>query len=119
MLKERKTPNLNKKNLTQYTEIRNQQTTTINRQRSGLKLELQNGRTHRIGDQSSLPRRVPDSTTPQPQASLLSQSQGISSLHLTSLSFSLLQIWVIGFGLMGFSLSRSLSLYLKNESEMK
>ena len=109
----------NKQTKTQYTKIRNQRTTTTNGWRSGLKLELQNGRTHRIGDQSSSLRRVADSTTPQPQASLLSQPQGISSLHLTSLSFSLLQIWVIGFGLMGFSLSQSLSLYLKNESAMK
>ena len=111
MLKERKKPNLKKKNLTQQTEREIA--------RSGLKLKLQNGRTHRIRDQSSSPQRVADSTTPQPQASLLSQPQGISSLHLTSLSFSLLQIWVIGFGLMGFSLSQSLSLYLKNKSEMK
>ena len=61
---------------------------------------------------------LPDGAAPQPQASLLPQPQGISSLYLTSLSFSLLHIRVIGFGLMGFSLFQSLSLYLKNKSEM-
>ena len=60
---------------------------------------------------------LPDGAALQPQASLLPQPQGISSLHLTSLSFSLLHIRVIG--LMGFCLSQSLSLYLRNESEMK
>ena len=74
-----------------------------------------------IGSDIGLPRLdvLPDSPSPQPQASLLLQPQGISYLHLTSLSFSLLHIRVIGFKLMGFSLSQSLSLYLKNESEMK
>ena len=60
---------------------------------------------------------LPDDAAPQPQASLLPQPQGILSLHLTSLSFSLLHIHAIG--LMGLSLSQFLSLYLKNESEMK
>ena len=101
----------NKQTKTQYTKIRNQRTTTTNGWRSGLKLELQNGRTHRIRDQSSSPQRVANSTTPQPQASLLSQPQSISSLHLTSLFFSLTNmgywIWVNGF----LSISVSLSLF--------
>ena len=67
-----------------------------------------------IGSEIGLPRldALPDGATPQPQASLLPQPQGISSLHLTSL----LHLRVFGFGLMGFSQSQSLSLYLKNES---
>ena len=50
MLKERKKPNLKKKNLTQRTEKEIA--------KSGLKLELQNGRTHWIGDWSSSPLRA-------------------------------------------------------------
>ena len=64
---------------------------------------------------------LPDDAAPQPQASLLPQPQGISFLHLTSLSFSPLHIQVIR--LMSFthqvneflssqSLSLSLRLYM-------
>ena len=124
---ERKKDSLPKeKNLTQYTEIRNQRTTpspraTANRAHrhitSGLKLKLQPP--EHIGSEIGLPCLdvLPDGGASQPQASLLPQPHGISYLHLTSLSFSLLHIWVIG--LMGFFLSQFLSLYLKNESEMK
>ena len=68
-----------------------------------------------IGSEIGLSRLdvLPDSPSPQPQASLLLQPQGISSLHLTFLSFSLLHIRVIG--LIGFSLSQSLSLSLSEE----
>ena len=79
----------------------------------GLKLNLQP--LEYIESEIGLPHLdvLSDIAAPQPQASLLPQPQGISSLHLTSL----LHIRVIG--LMGFSLSQSLSLYVKNESEMK
>ena len=71
-----------------------------------------------IGLEIGLPRLnvLPYDAAPQPQASLLPQPQDISSLYLTSFSFSLLHVRVIGFVLMGFSQSQSLSLYLKNES---
>ena len=75
----------------------------------GLKLKLQPP--EHIESEIGLPRLdvLLDSAAPQPQASLLPQPQGISSLHLTSL----LHIRVIG--LMGFSLSESLSLSLCEE----
>ena len=79
----------------------------------GLKLNLQP--LEYIESEIGLPHLdvLSDIAAPQPQASLLPQPQGISSLHLTSLSLSLLHIRVIG--LMGFSLSESLSLSLCEE----
>ena len=90
----------------------NQQTTPLPRATAnrahchitlGLKLNLQP--LEHIESEIGLPRLdvLSDRVAPQPQASLLPQPQGISSLHLSSLSFSLLHIGVIG--LMGFSLS--------------
>ena len=82
---------------------------------SSLKLEPQPP--EHICLEISLPRldMLPDSTAPQPQASLLLQPQGTLNF---SLFFSLTYTGYWVFGLMGFSQSRSLSLYLKNESEM-
>ena len=53
-----------------------------------------------IKSEISLPRLdvLPDGAVPQPQASLLPQSQGISSLHLTSLlHIQVIAYWVNGF----------------------
>ena len=57
-----------------------------------------------IGSEIGLPRLdvLPSARQHRPSASglptlVLPQSQGISSLYLTSLSFSLLHIWVIGY----------------------
>ena len=55
-----------------------------------------------------------DGVAPQPQASLLPQPQGTLNFSLF-FSLTYTSYWV--FGLMGFSQSHSLSLYLKNESE--
>ena len=73
--------------------------------RLGLKLELQNGKTHRIGDWSSLPRCVAQCLTTPP----LNLRPSYSGAPSTSRYFISVSV----------SVSVSLSLYLKNESEMK
>ena len=77
---------------------------------SSLKLKLQPP--EHIGSEISLPRlnMLPDNATPQPQGTLNFNFSFSFSFSLTYTGY-----WV--FRLMGFSLSQSLSLYLKNESE--
>ena len=120
MLKERKKPNLKKKkSLTQYTKIKNQWTTTTNGRRLGLKLEPQNGITHRIRDRSdriedrsSSPRRATRQCRPS-TSSLPAPST--SRYFIFTLNFSLFfSPTYTGYRVNGF-LSVSVSLSLSKE----
>ena len=113
MLKERKKPNLKKKkNLTQYTKIKNQWTTTTNGRRLGLKLEPQNGITHRIRDRSSLPQRAAIRCRPSTSGLLApSTSRYFIFILNFSLFFSLTCTcyWICVNGFLSVSVSLSLS----------
>ena len=86
--------------------------TTTNRQISDLKLELQNGRTHRIRDRPSSPRRVswwcrPSALGLPGPATLRYFIFTLSFSLFFSLTYTGYWIWVNGF--LSFSVSLSLS----------